>query len=333
LEVVLDTLNKYIEDRSARRTLLDSLRHWLAVERRFAALLGLSIIAHLLFYAALIVLNSWAMRQIKPARRQSVEYALITEIAPPQKLPALRAAPESLARADANRLQYDPENANDTDLLSRSPKPSAERGNNGAQSLPQTVEGRARASRATSDNGSANKPPGQSAPPAISSAQINRAAQPDNPFIASAPSIQPAAPPPAPSQRQSAGEAASNSQDAAQAAARRGDSSESNAFGIQPSQGQYMARVRAKVSRVNEANMPRDWIETVLNGKVAATFGLTIKRDGRIESLQLVRSSGYSLLDGRAREAIYIASPFEGFPQNAGDTITLQVTVYYTPSR
>jgi TonB family protein len=102
---------------------------------------------------------------------------------------------------------------------------------------------------------------------------------------------------------------------------------------MQPVQAQYMARVRAKVSKINEANMPRDWVETVLTGKVSAIFSLTIKRDGRIQSLTLLRPSGYSILDGRAREAIYIASPFEGFPQNAGDTITLQVTVYYTPSR
>jgi TonB family protein len=94
-----------------------------------------------------------------------------------------------------------------------------------------------------------------------------------------------------------------------------------------------MARVRAKVSKINEANMPHDWVATVLPDKVFASFNLTIKRDGRIQSLELLRPSGYRRLDAQAREAIYIASPFEGYPQNAGETLTFTVIVYYTPSR
>jgi len=330
---VLDTLYKYIEDQPARRTLLDSLQRWLAVERRFVVLLALSLVSHLLFYTALILLDSWAMRQIKPIRRQPVEYVVLTEIAPPSKLPALRSAPESLERADINRLQYDPENANDTDLLSRSPKPYSERGNRGPLPSAQAEEGRSRPSRGASNSGSSNQPSNQSAPPAIASMPMSRAPQSEAPPVASPSSIQPATPPPAPSQNPSAGAAASDSQESTQAAARRGNSAESNAFGFQQVQAQYMARVRAKVRKINEANMPRDWIATVLPGEVYATFGLTIKRDGRIQLLKLARSSGYPRLDDQAREAIYIASPFEGYPQIAGDTITLTVNVYYTPSR
>ena len=273
------------------------------------------------------------MRQIKPVRRQPVELAVLTEIAPPPRYPALRSSPESLERANTSQLQYDPENANDTQLLSRSPKPASERGNNGLLPSPQAEGRQPKRADAAGNNGSANQLPNPSAPPAITSMSINRAPQPEAPPVINTPALQPATSPPAPSPKPSPGLPSSDSQDAAHTGTQRGDSNESTAFGLQQVQGQYMARVRAKVSKVNEANMPRDWIETVLTGKVYATFGLTIRRDGRIQSLQLSRSSGYSLLDGRAREAIYIASPFEGYPQNAGDTITLTVTVYYTPSR
>lgn len=294
-------------------------------------MLALSVVFHIAFYAAMIILNSWTMRQIKPLRGQPPELVVITEIAPSSRPPVLRSVPESLERADVSQFQYDPETANDTDLLSRAPKPSSQRGNNGA--LPSSEGTRPGPSQGASDKNSGNQAPDQASPPVIASVQPNRAPQPSAPFNASAPSAQPAPAPPAPAQKPNASSAADNSQESIQAGARRGESNESNAFAVQPVQASYMAYVRAKVSKINEANMPRDWIETVLTGKVSAIFNLTIKRDGRIQSLQLLRPSGYRLLDGRAREAIYIASPFEGYPQNAGDTITLQVTVYYTPSR
>ncbi len=328
---MLETLNKYIEDQPAPRGLIEHIQRWLVNERRFARLLALSVVLHLVFYASMIILNSWTMRQIKPIRSQPPELIVITEVAPPSNRPALRSSPELLERADTNQLQYDPETANDSELLSRSPKPSSRRGNDGT--LPSAEGIKPGASVGASDKDSGNKSVDQTSPPVIASVQPNRSPQPSAPFNTPAPSVQPAPQPPAPAQKPNASANADNSQEAIQAGARRGDSTESNAFGMQPVQAQYMARVRAKVSKINEANMPRDWIETVLTGKVSALFNLTIKRDGRIQSLELLRPSGYRLLDGRAREAIYIASPFEGYPQNAGDTITLQVTVYYTPSR
>jgi TonB family protein len=90
-----------------------------------------------------------------------------------------------------------------------------------------------------------------------------------------------------------------------------------------------MALVRAKISKVNERIMPREWIKDVLRDKVSADFSLVIKRDGQILSSRLLRSSGYSVLDGYARQAIFTASPFEGFPQAAGNTIVFTVTVYF----
>jgi len=78
--------------------------------------------------------------------------------------------------------------------------------------------------------------------------------------------------------------------------------------------------------------MPRKWIESVLSNKVSALFGLVLERGGRVSRLWLVRSSGYAVLDARAREAILLASPFEGYPQAADDSIQFTVVVYYTPN-
>jgi hypothetical protein len=94
-----------------------------------------------------------------------------------------------------------------------------------------------------------------------------------------------------------------------------------------------MAYVRTKIRKANERIMPRKWIEDILPDKVSADFEVLLGRGGRILSLRLARSTGYSQLDDVAKQAIYIASPFEGYPLDAGETITLTVTVYYTPWR
>lgn len=102
---------------------------------------------------------------------------------------------------------------------------------------------------------------------------------------------------------------------------------------LRQAQSQYIAYVRAKIYKVNEQIMPRRWIEDVLTEKVSAEFSVLLGRGGRIISAQLVRSSGYSTLDEIARQAIYTASPFEGWPQEAGETLSLTVTIYYSPWR
>jgi TonB family protein len=79
--------------------------------------------------------------------------------------------------------------------------------------------------------------------------------------------------------------------------------------------------------------MPSDWIRDVLTQRVSADFEIMIGRGGQLLSARLTRSSGYPTLDDAARQAIYIARPFEGYPPGAGDTLTLKVTVYYAPSR
>jgi len=325
---VLQSLNKYIDDQPAHGA-SSALRRWFTRERRFAVLLASSIALHLIFYVGIILLSSWAMRQIKPSRPESSSIAIITEIAPPSRY-ELRAKPESLERVDPSQLHYDPENTDDTHMLSRSPKPSTQHGNHGPLPTAAEVERQAKGSRGTGKIDPPVAPPVQSQPPTIAAAQPSRTAQSDVPL---APSIASAPPAPAPPALPKPNTGSGNVPDATSAGVRRGDGAESTAFGMQQIQAQYIAHVRAKISKMNEAIMPRNWIETVLNNKVFVTYNLTLRRDGGIQSLHILNSCGYSVLDDTASKAIYSASPYEGFPPSAGETLTLRVTVYYTPSR
>ena len=90
-----------------------------------------------------------------------------------------------------------------------------------------------------------------------------------------------------------------------------------------------MAYVRAKIRKANERIMPRDWIKDMLSNKVSADFTVVIRRDGSILSTRMVRSTGYSVLDDSARQAIFTASPYEGYPQDAGNSLTFTITVYF----
>src|SRR6185369_2137380 len=151
---MLETLNKYIEEQPSGGA-ATRVRAWLRDERVFARLLVASVILHVIFYAGIILLNSWEMRQIKPMRPQGSGLALITEIAPPQSPSKLRTPTAALERADVRRFEYDPQTANDTDLIARSPNPSTQRGNKGAQASASEVE--AHISR-TRGGGQENRP-------------------------------------------------------------------------------------------------------------------------------------------------------------------------------
>lgn len=301
---------------------MDRARAWLRDERVFARLLMISAALHIVFYVTIIVWNSWAMRQIRPQRPQSPRLELITEIAPLRPPSRLRAPTVALERADATRFEYDPQAANDTDLIARSPNPAPQHGSRGVRP-------------AAGETGTSIRPPGGSQvnasnnssgqqPPVIAAVPSSRAPQPAAPSSA-APVVMPPAPPaPRPAPTPSP-EAATGTQ--------RGPASESTAFGTQRISAQYIALVRAKVRRNNEHYMPRGFIDTTLSDDVSAEFVMILNRSGRIVSLDIWRSSGYSGIDKTARQAIVDASPFEGYPQTAGDTIKLTVTVHYSPSR
>jgi outer membrane biosynthesis protein TonB len=328
---VLKTLDSYIEDSQSKGGLLASLWVRAGRDRRFSLLLTLSVVFHLIFYAALIRLDLWSAQEYRAPARNQAEIVQFVEVAPPDPYKR-RPAPESLSRADINSLQFDPNNADDTHLLSRSPRPSTQRGSNAPLPSADEIERQVKAARGAGGGGSVHSPANQPQPPRTAAVTSTGLPQPDSPVIAQAPVAQPALAPPTPAQNQSAA-ASNNTQEQAQTGARRGDSSESNAFALQSSQGQFIAYVRAKITQENEAILLGDYIRNVLNDRVAAVFELKLGRGGRILDLRLVRSSGHPRLDARAREAIYIASPFKGYPESAGDLLSFTVTLYYFPGR
>jgi TonB family protein len=298
-------------------------------DRRFTFLLAMSVVFHVIFYAALIRLDSWAMMRVIASGKRQVSLVKLIELAPPPERATLRTAPEPLERADINRLQFDPASADDVHLIQRSPKPAERRGTSGHLPPADLIERQLRASRGSGGGDRPSPTTHQPTPPVTSSIQANRIPLLDEAVITQTPPTQAAPVPPAPAPKQDANTTTAGSSEAAQAGNRRGSSSESSALGLEAAQGQYMALVRAKIRKVNEKIMPREWIKDVLRDKVSADFSLVIKRDGQILSTRLLRSSGYSVLDDYARQAIFTASPFEGFPQAAGNTITFTVTIFF----
>jgi periplasmic protein TonB len=326
---VLKTLDRYIDDRPEGAGPLASLWSKVGRDRRFTLLLAMSVAFHVIFYAVLIKLDSWAMMRAIASGKQRVSLVKLIELAPPHDRAALRTAPEPLERADINRLQFDPANADDVHLIPRSPKPAEKRGNSGQLPPADQIEKQLRATRGSSDRDRPGPIAHQPTPPATSTIQANRIPQFEEALIAQAPPSQAAPLPPAPAAKQDANAANAGTSEAAQSGTRRGSSAESMALGLEAAQGQYMAYVRAKIKKSNERIMPREWIKDVLRDKASADFSLVIKRDGQILSARLIRSSGYSVLDDSARQAIYVAGPFEGFPQAAGNTIIFTVTIFF----
>lgn len=330
-ESVLKTFDRYIDDSPRGAGPLGSLWSRLGRDRRFTFLFAMSVVVHVIFYAALIKLDSWAMMQVIASGKRQVSLVKLIELAPPPERATLRTAPEPLERADINRLQFDPATADDVHLVQRSPKPAERRGTSGHLPPADLIEKQLRASRGSGGPDRPGPTTHQPTPPQPSSIQANRIGQLDEAVITQTPPAQAAPVPPAPLPKQDANTTNAGSSEASPAGTRRGSSSESSALGLEAAQGQYMALVRAKIRKVNERIMPREWIKDVLREKVSAEFKLVIRRDGQILSAELWRPSGYSVLDDSARQAIFSASPFEGFPHAAGNTIIFTVTVYFFP--
>jgi outer membrane biosynthesis protein TonB len=324
---LLRTLDRYI-DQPKTTDAFASPWSRLGRDRRFTLLFSISVIIHLVFYAALIKLDSWAILRAMQKGQQPSQLVTFIEIAPPPDHIPLRTAPEPLERADINRLQFDPANADDLHLIQRSPKPTEQRGNNGRLPSADVIERRFRAARGGGDR-TGQAPPSNQNIPATASIQANRVPQLDEARIAQSPPAQAVPAPPGPPPIREATPAASGSPEVASVGSRRGSSSESAALGLEAAQAQYMALVRAKISKTNERIMPRDWIRDVLRDKVSADFEVIIRNDGHILSTRLVRPTGYAVLDSSARQAIYTASPFEGFPQAAGNSLSFTVKVYF----
>lgn len=328
--VMLRTINSYIEGRPDSG-LPPSLGAGFFHDARFIRLLVFSIVGHLLFYAVIVKLDVWVSRHRWARSGTGRELVKLIDLAPPpDRRLELRRAPDPIKRADLDRFQFDPEHGDDVNLVSRAPKPSVARGS--GLKLPASagrIEGRLTHSRGRSEGPGTQSQ--RQPPPVTPKIAAGGAPKPDAP-VAQTPLVQAAPPPPAPPVKSNSPASAPGRQPVTQGSP-QGDGPESYVLGLHTVRAQYMAYVRAKIRVVNEKIMPRTWIAEVLNSKVSADFEVRLDHAGRLVSTRKVCSTGYPRLDDVANDAIYMASPFDGFPPDAGDIITLTVTVYYTPWR
>lgn len=332
---MLKTLDNYITDEPSQDWLLEPVWRRIGHDRRITQIFAASAICHILFYVMIIWLSWQAMRnQIAQPPRQP-ELVKIAELAPPpDKMPFLRSHSEAIERADTTKFQYDPNNANDVNLTNRSPKPKTAKGIETKLPSASQIENQIKASRGAGDADKPSTSTTPSRPPETAQVSATRPPQPDKPVATQGiPTQTTPAPLAPPAPKAAAGTTTNNSQPTAQSGRPQGNSEESAALALQAAQAQYLAYVRTKIRKVNERLLPKDFIESVLANTVTADFEVVIARGGQILSTQLIRSSGYKQLDARAREAIQLAKPFEGYPPNAGEIIKVTVTIHYTPGR
>jgi outer membrane biosynthesis protein TonB len=324
---VLRTINSYIES-PIDGALPASLGSGFIRDRRFLQLLVVSIAGHLLVCAVAVNLDIWVSRHRWTRAEHRGELVKLIDLAvPTDRTPELRRAPDPIERADLSRFQYDPEHGDDVNLVSRSPKPTIARGSGLKLPAAKQVEDHLKTSSRGGEEGDRISE-GRRTPPLTQPVAGATIPKPEAQVVGQAPIPQGSAPPP----KASNSGPAVGPQPGAQGSA-RGDGTETTLLGLENVQAQFRAYVRAKIRQVNEKIMPRTWIAEVLNKKVSADFEVRLDRSGRLVSARRVRSTGYPRLDDVANDAIYMASPFEGFPPDAGDVIVLTVTVSYTPWR
>jgi protein TonB len=83
----------------------------------------------------------------------------------------------------------------------------------------------------------------------------------------------------------------------------------------------YMAAWVAKVERVGNLNYPDQARRQGLDGSLVLTVAL--RKDGSIDSIELIQPSGYVVLDDSARRIVEMAGPFAPIPQTESEDIDL----------
>ena len=124
--------------------------------------------------------------QARAGGKRQVSLVRLIELAPPPERSTLRTAPEPLERADINRLQFDPNSADDVHLVERSPKPAERRGTSGHLPPADLIERQLRSSRGSGGRDRPGPTTHQPSPPVTSSVQANRIPQLDEAVITTA---------------------------------------------------------------------------------------------------------------------------------------------------
>ncbi len=87
----------------------------------------------------------------------------------------------------------------------------------------------------------------------------------------------------------------------------------------------YMQAWVSKVERIGNMNYPEEARRRKLNGSLV--LSVTVRRDGSVESVAVMRSSGWLLLDQAAVGIVRLAAPFAPFTEDiAAETDVLNIT-------
>lgn len=86
----------------------------------------------------------------------------------------------------------------------------------------------------------------------------------------------------------------------------------------------YMAAWVARVERVGNLNYPDEARRRSLEGQLVLT--VAIRRDGSVERIDIIKSSGQPVLDDAAQRIVQIAAPFPPLPSGADDVDILHIT-------
>ena len=86
----------------------------------------------------------------------------------------------------------------------------------------------------------------------------------------------------------------------------------------------YMDSWRRKIERIGNQNYPAEASRQGVHGSLI--LRVTIKRDGALESVELVESSGHAVLDNAALRIVRLAAPYAPFTGDLMDFGVLEIT-------
>ena len=86
----------------------------------------------------------------------------------------------------------------------------------------------------------------------------------------------------------------------------------------------YLRAWVSRVERVGNLNYPDEARRQNLTGQVVMT--VAIRRDGSVERIDVVQSSGYPLLDDAAQRTVRLAEPFDRLPESREGIDVLHIT-------
>ncbi len=86
----------------------------------------------------------------------------------------------------------------------------------------------------------------------------------------------------------------------------------------------YMRAWVARVERVGNLNYPEEARERDLNGQLVLT--VAVRRDGSVESVEIIQPSGQSILDQAALRIVQLSAPFQALPETDERVDVLHIT-------